>query len=125
MIFIFGISNGRKELDYHQSILCTICGKYGRYLVFMEYMYFSLFFIPVFKWNKTYYVRSTCCGALYTIDRELGNRIARGENVILQESDLHLVNKGCDFGLKRCSRCGYETREDYRYCPKCANPLDG
>lgn len=123
MFFVFGISSGRKKLDFHQSIVCTVCGGYGRYEVFMEYLYFSLFFIPVFKWNKTYYVRSSCCGSIYTISRELGNRIARGESITLQESDLQPAQAGRMYARKRCLHCGFETQEDYQYCPKCANPL--
>src|SRR5690554_2856253 len=122
LFFIFGISNGRKDLDHHQTMVCSVCGRYGGYEVFMDYMYFSLFFIPVFKWNKTYYVRSSCCGTLYTIDNDLGKRIVRGENVTLQEGDLHEVQRGWDLGMKRCNQCGYTTNQDYQYCPKCANP---
>ncbi|HHT66460.1 MAG: zinc ribbon domain-containing protein [Caldicoprobacterales bacterium] len=123
MFFIFGISNGRKQLDYHQSTVCNVCGRYGSYQVFMEYMFFSLFFIPVFKWNKTYFVKTSCCETLYTIDSELGRRIAKGENLTLGEEDLHVVQRGRYFGIKRCRQCGYTTDEDFQYCPKCAQPL--
>lgn len=124
MFFIFGISNGHKELEHHQSMVCHVCGRYGRYQVFMEYMFFSLFFIPVFKWNKTYYVQTSCCGTLYTIDNELGKRIARSEGVTLQKEDLILVKSGRYDSMKKCNRCGYTTSEDFQYCPKCAQPLN-
>ncbi len=124
MIFIFGISNGRKDLNFHQTMVCSVCGRYGSYKIIMEYMFFSLFFIPIFKWNKTYYVKTGCCGTLYTIDRELGKRIARGENIDLQETDLHKVQSGWYHSMKRCSKCNFTTREDYKYCPNCANPMD-
>lgn len=123
MFFIFGISNGHKELDFHQSIVCNSCGNYGRYQAFVEYMFFSLFFIPVFKWNKTYYIKTSCCGALYTIDNELGKRLAKGEAITLGEEDLHVVQTGRYTSIKRCSQCGYTTNEDFHYCPKCAHPL--
>jgi len=122
--FIFGIANDRKELDFNQSLVCRVCGKYGRYRVFMEYMYFSLFFIPIFKWNKTYYVETSCCGTLYTIDSELGKRIARGENITLQDEDLKIVRTGRYSVWKKCNRCGYTTCEDFQYCPKCSHPLE-
>lgn len=123
MFFVIGISSGRKSLDFQQPIVCSVCGSYGRYEIFMEYMYFSLFFIPIFKWNKTYYVKSSCCGSVYTISRDLGSRIARGESITLQEDDLQPVQYGSMLGRKRCSQCGFETQEDYQYCPKCSNPL--
>lgn len=52
MIFIGGISQGQKILDYVKTVICDRCGGYGRYQVYMTYMYFSFFFIPLFKWNK-------------------------------------------------------------------------
>ena len=51
MIFIGGISQGQKILDYVKTVICDRCGGYGRYQVYMTYMYFSFFFIPLFKWN--------------------------------------------------------------------------
>ena len=41
MIFIGGISQGQKILDYVKTVICDRCGAYGRYQVMMTYMYFS------------------------------------------------------------------------------------
>lgn len=123
MFFIAGISSKQKKLDYNQTIICPHCGKYGRYEVIMEYMYLSLFFIPILKWNKRFYVKSTCCGSIYSISKELGTSIARGEGVTIKEQDLQQVQTGQIFFAKRCSNCGFETHEDYQYCPKCSSPL--
>ena len=89
----------------------------------MEYMYFSLFFIPVVKWNKRYFVRSTCCGSTYSLDQELGERIRRGEHVTLSEADLELVHTGQGGFIPRCPRCGYELEGDFRFCPNCGSSL--
>ena len=61
MIFIGGISSGTKAIEYIKTVICSHCGSYGRYQVFMTYMYFSFFFIPLFKWNKKFYVKMSCC----------------------------------------------------------------
>lgn len=92
MFFVFGISTKEKEIDFTQTVVCPGCGSYGRLEVFMTYTYFSLFFIPIFKWNKKYYVRSTCCGSLFTINEDLGKSIERGERSRIEESDLHPIN---------------------------------
>ena len=123
MFFVFGAATKQEQLDFNQPVVCTQCGRYGNYTVIMEYTSFSIFFIPLFKWNKKYYVRSSCCGSLYTIAVELGERIARGENVTLTENDLHLFRRGYRETLKRCANCGYQTTENFRFCPNCAHPL--
>ena len=60
MFFMMGITPGEKQLNYDQMIICNQCGSYGRYQVWMTWTCLSLFFIPVFKWNKHFYVRTTC-----------------------------------------------------------------
>jgi len=126
MFLIFGITQGEKRLSFDQTAVCACCGRYGRYEVYMTYMCFSLFFIPVFKWNKRYYVRTTCCHEVIEIDRELGERIRRGEVTELREGDLHFDCPGYrddGYRIKRCENCGYETEEDFQYCPKCGKPF--
>lgn len=120
MFFIIGISNGRKDLNFNQMVICGRCGKYGRYTVFMTYTYLSLFFIPCFKWNKQYYVQTSCCGATYRLNPEVGRRIARGEQLEIRQEDLEPVSGGWgQRQVKICPNCGYTTDEDFEFCPKC------
>ena len=93
MFFIMGITDGRKDFDFTQTIICNLCGKYGRYQVFMTYTVLSLFFIPCFKWNKHYYVQTSCCNTLYELAPEIGKAIARGEQVEIQPEHLTKVSR--------------------------------
>ncbi|WP_455903522.1 zinc ribbon domain-containing protein, partial [Clostridium sp.] len=102
------------------------------YQVYMTYMYFSFFFIPIFKWNRRFFVEMSCCGAVYELDPEVGKRLLRGEEVEITESDLTLRQDGngnpwtgsdASHRHKVCPSCGFETDEDFSYCPKCGKPL--
>lgn len=119
MFFMMGITQGKKDLDYNQVIICEHCGSYGRYQFFMTYMCLSLFFIPCLKWNKKYYVQTTCCNTIYELDSELGKAIADGKNVEIRSEHLTKIQAGYRNRKKRCSDCGYETLEDFEFCPKC------
>ena len=120
MFFMMGITDGRKVFDFTQTVICNICGKYGRYQVFMTYTVLSIFFIPCFKWNKHFYVQTSCCNTLYELDPEIGKRIAKGENLEIVPDDLTKVEiPGYANSYKRCGNCGYETNEDFEFCPKC------
>ena len=120
MFFIGGISSGVKPLEYLKTVICGRCGAYGRYQVYMTYMYFSFFFIPIFKWNRRFFVEMSCCGAVYELDPEVGKAIARGEQVEIQPGQLMKIESGNGGQTyKRCRSCGYETKEDFEYCPKC------
>lgn len=124
MFFIFGISSGEKKLNFVQTMLCPTCGQFGRLELYMTYTFMSLFFIPVFRWNRSYYVKSTCCGSIYAITTDMGKRIQKGDMVNLSEQDLQLINKGYRKTEKNhCPHCGYLTDQDFEYCPKCGNRL--
>ena len=119
MFFIMGINQGRKIFEYNQMIICDHCGSYGRYQVFMTYTYLSIFFIPCFKWNKQYYAQSTCCNTVYTLDSEIGRQIAGGQDVEILPQHLVKVQAGYCGTYKKCDNCGYETQENFEFCPKC------
>lgn len=123
MFFIFGINERRKDYDFNQMVICGRCGSYGSYRVFMTCMCLSLFFIPFVKWNKTYYVQTTCCGTVYELDPAIGKRIAAGEKPEILPEHLTQVRAGQRNRVKRCGSCGFETQEDFEYCPKCGRKL--
>ncbi len=126
MFFIMGISSGQKQLDFDQVEICTCCGKYGHMKVFMTYTYLMFFFIPLFKWNKRYFVRMSCCNSMAELDRETGQGIERGQ---IHHLDIRALNFSVNNGrlgreLRRCPNCGYTTEENFDFCPKCGNPLN-
>ena len=124
MLFIMGINQKHKKLSCNASVfICDRCGQYGRYEVFTTYMCFSLFFIPIIKWNKHYIVRTTCCSAQYELDSNIGHAIVRGRDVEIRTEHLTPLG-GCEqTNYKRCTQCGFSTTEDFRYCPSCGKEL--
>jgi rubrerythrin len=50
----------------------------------------------------------------------MGKRIAKGEDVEILPQHLNKAeNNGWGSYFKRCSNCGFETTENFEYCPKC------
>jgi hypothetical protein len=120
MFFLIGINQDSEELEYDQMMVCDNCGSYGRYRVFMTYMVFSFFFIPLFKWDRHYYVETSCCHSVYELAEDKGKAIRDGEAVDILSEDLSPINVN-NRVYKKCSNCGYETDEDFDFCPKCGN----
>ena len=58
-----------------------------------------MFFIPCIKWNKHYYVRTSCCNTLYELDPEMGKAIARGEQVLIRPE--HLKRSSITVGMRQ------------------------
>ena len=88
MFFIMGVTQGSKQIGFRQNIVCPVCGRHGSWIIYMTYTVLTLFFIPIFKWNRQYFVRTTCCDRTWQLDPELGKRIARGEDVPIRPEDL-------------------------------------
>jgi hypothetical protein len=125
MFFIAGISSNQKQLEYNQMLICPGCGKYCGIEVFITYMYFSLFFIPIIKWSKKYYVKSNCCKSIFTLSKELGSQIEKGMTVTINDRDIEKVNNEYNMGHhNHCPNCGYVLDESFKYCPNCATPID-
>lgn len=70
----------------------------------------AIFFIPVFKWGKTYTIEAN--GDVYTY---------HGKNLMsLTWSDLEVIKKGTSV----CPHCGMPITDDsYAFCPHCGKPL--
>lgn len=121
MFFVMGISQNQKKLDYKQLNICNCCGKYSNIEVYMTYWYFMFFFIPIVKWGKEYYVKTTCCNKIAKLNCEIGKDIEKGKSININTDELDFgCEKEC---IKVCAVCGYSTEEDFIYCPKCSNKL--
>lgn len=130
MFFIVSVNQGRKNIGHHQLVICDKCGQYGHYEVLMTYMYLSFFFIPLFKWKKRYFVKTSCCHSLYQLNPKVGRHIRRGREVEITAKDLILIQRGTsikqnNMAHKFCIHCNYTTtEEDFIYCPKCGTMLE-
>ena len=170
MFLIMGINSGKKKLNFTQYLSCPVCGRSSQIEIIMTYTYFMFFFIPLFRWNKRYFITMPCCGASCELDSELGKKIEKGQIDYIDPDDLNFSggeysnnnyygNYGGGYygsgsgpissranmsaasdannfahsyvdedGLRRvkiktCENCGYETGEDFAFCPKCGKPL--
>lgn len=138
MILIGGINQGMKALAYTGLLTCSFCKSTSACQILMTYYYFSFFFIPLFKWNKRFLVKMDCCDAVYELNRDKGKAIARGEQVMIGQEDLRLLENGkirpgyavrqgneeTDFSKPlRCPICKYQAPGDSNYCPKCGQRL--
>ena len=122
MFFIAGVYPKSTQLEYNRAEICGSCGKYGRYEVLGHYNVLSLFFIPVFKWGWKYTVTKSCCGQICALDKDIGDRLRQGEDLIITEKDLtcSISQRGHTY---QCQNCGTEVNQAHNYCPNCGQKL--
>jgi len=121
MFFFFSYGPKQKNLGIVKSILCDVCGQFGKYEVFVIYNEFSLFFIPVYRSARKYLVRMTCCQTVFELDGEVGRKIERDERVAVKEEDLTLVKRGK--GVTKCPSCQSDVEDHFLFCPTCGHHL--
>lgn len=113
---IFGIQDRQKVVREIANLVCENCGRYSRGKLIYEYTYFHLFFIPLFRWNKRYFLQMQCCGAIYHMDAEYGKQLENGA-----ELDFRKMSKASgEYGdTWICPQCGARLQRDFRFCPYC------
>lgn len=122
MIFagIFGVENKSKIVNEIDTGHCFACRNYGKYIIEKNYTYFHFFFIPLFKWNTKYILKTTCCNKVYLLNALIGEKIEKGENVLIFHSDLELIY---DYSFEYCPKCNRKIERDFIYCPYCGEPI--
>ena len=119
MFFIFGISQ-KEELVKEWTMLCEECGNQAKFRLFVRYSYFSLFFIPLIKWNKEFWVINSCCNDIYSISKDKGQDCMWYDDEVIRFKDLRLMNKKIQY---RCKYCQSKLDRLSRYCPECGREL--
>ena len=88
-IGVFGIETKDKELMQLDEVLCPTCHQSHPMKLYQHYQVFHFFFIPLIKWNMTYYVACSHCQNISTLNREKGISLEKGETSDLTYWDLN------------------------------------
>ena len=120
MFFFFSILPAEKRFNFNFRGLCPICKTYDDFYIVMTYTSFSVFFIPIIKADKRYFLKSSNCGSVCEISEAYAKRLLSGEDKLDLDKIPFVSNYRKE---KRCSRCGFVTTEDYIYCPRCSEKL--
>lgn len=121
-IGIMGIENKIKDIKSINDISCKGCNKTVNGRLIKNYTFFHFFFIPLFKWNESYYLICNSCGRTYGITKEKGKAIEKGENIEINYWDLQEVNTN-SYGQRICSHCGRAVEGEFIYCPYCGKQI--
>ena len=124
-IGIFGIQDNERIIKEFENIVCK-CGSYSRAQFIEKYTYFHFFFIPLFRWNKRYYVRFRCCNRLYKVPKDYIDELKSSNTVDIDRlEEIYGYDAYHGKGEKSCtcSHCGAEIDNSFSYCPYCGNRI--
>jgi hypothetical protein len=85
------ITTKEEPINYTKVHKCHYCDDIGSYDIFYTYQVLTLFFIPVWKWNRTYYAESTCCRKRFILDKSIGDTLRHGHDVEIEDRDLSAI----------------------------------
>ncbi|NLP30569.1 MAG: zinc ribbon domain-containing protein [Clostridiales bacterium] len=120
-IGIFGIQDKENNIGTFNNIVCPSCGRLTNFDIHKSYRYFHIFFIPTFKWNVRYIVKTSCCGCLYELDPVVGMQFEKNPDTVIKEENLRQINYYLPF--KHCLNCNADIPLEYNYCPYCGGKL--
>lgn len=122
-IGVFGIENKDKEIKVLGNISCKKCNSTVTGRLIKNFNFFHFFFIPIFKWNERYYIICDRCKVLYSIEKEKGKAIERGEDISITYWDLQEISQEYYsdnyFQGNICKNCGNKVEPSFKYCPHC------
>lgn len=118
-IGIFGADERKKEIKSIQNVVCKACENMTTYKLIRVNKIFHLFFIPIFKWDKRYYLISRCCNTIFSIPYNLGESLENSEDVDIKDEDLEQINSYVNTNERICSNCGNMVKSNFKYCPHC------
>ena len=123
MFFFFAVVSGTEELGMRRCGHFPCCGTdEAPAPVTCVFQRFILFFIPLFRFGKRYFVSCPGCGAVYEIDPEEGRRVARDPAARIDPARMRRVAQGP--GTRFCTNCGAPVAAGDRYCPNCGAKLE-
>ena len=120
-IGIFGINQSDKFMETCNNTICPYCGGFTRFEVSKRYSYFHMFFIPFFKWDTRYFVKTSCCKRIYELDSDIGKQFDKGENPEILNDYLNPLNDSNS--VITCSNCKVNIQPDYSFCPYCGKKI--
>ncbi|WP_270474220.1 zinc ribbon domain-containing protein [Clostridium cochlearium] len=123
-IGIFGIDERKKDIKLVQNLVCKACGNMTTYKLVKVNKVFHIFFIPIFKWDKRYFLISRCCNSIFGIPNNLGENLENNEDIDIKDEDLQQINSYGNANEKICGNCNNVVQSNFRYCPHCGNKMD-
>lgn len=120
-IGVFGIQDKEQNIGTCNNIICPSCGRLSRYVIYKSFRYFHLFFIPIFRWNMKYIVKTSCCSCLYELDPIVGKEFEKNSGIEIKVENLQQVSTYPP--IKYCSNCNSNVSAKYNYCPYCGEKL--
>ncbi|XOQ44540.1 MAG: zinc-ribbon-15 domain-containing protein [Clostridium sp.] len=121
MFFIIGIISGTTEIGMRRCAYFPCCSlRENLALVTCAYQQFTLFFLPLFRFGKRYFVSCPNCGAVYEINRDEGKRIEHDPNAQINPDKMFRV---AGRTARFCPNCGAQVNPQSHFCPYCGTRL--
>ncbi|HHX01360.1 MAG TPA: zinc ribbon domain-containing protein [Firmicutes bacterium] len=120
-IGIFGIQNKNEQIGTESAVICPVCERYGRFEIVKSYYYFHIFFIPVWRWNKRYYIQTHCCKRICELDQETGSKIEAGHSIVIEKEHIHRSEQPT---ISVCPSCSTQVDPSFHYCPYCGSQIN-
>ncbi len=118
-IGIFGIQDKQKTIREFNNVVCSYCGSLSRAELIEQYTYFHFFFLPLFRWNKRYYVRFRCCNRVFKVPKDYIDDLKYSSDINIDR--LEEINTS--YGHV-CPNCGAHVDPSFVYCPYCGHDLE-
>jgi len=115
--FMAGLQTEGKELG-SVPVSCPECGASSQMSVFSAFECLRVFFIPVLRFHRRYFIFDPKCNSTFALPEEDGRAFEAGKIGALDPSHLRRVNASFGFSFA-CGYCGAPLSPGDLYCSRC------
>ena len=121
MFFFFAVTSDTREIGSHLCRSFPCCGANGiPAVVTCVSQRFLLFFLPLFRFGKRYFISCPKCGAVYEISKAEGRRLEKDSSAQVDPGQIYrMVGRTAHY----CPNCGAEVAPGSHFCPHCGGKL--
>jgi hypothetical protein len=121
MFFFIAITSDTREIGHRLCRHFPCCGRNDSLAaVTCVSRRLILFFLPLFRFGKRYFISCPNCGSVYEISRDEGRRL---ENDPTAEINPDRIYRMVGRTVRYCPNCGAPVEPGSRYCPSCGKQL--
>jgi uncharacterized C2H2 Zn-finger protein len=121
MFLAMGITSGAADLRVRKCSFFPCCGQNSTMAALTcTFEQVTLFFIPLFRFNKRYFISCTKCGSVYELEKDEGRRLEKDYYAEVNRDKIYAFRGST---AKICPNCRCTVDPNARYCPNCGSKL--
>lgn len=120
-IGLFGTNFKVESAGYVQAGRCPCCSSEEPFHLARKYQYLHAFFIPLFKFQSSYFATCPKCASIFEVSDTIGKEAEQNGTARATQGALHLLQNNY---RPACPHCAALLASNDHFCRNCGKPVE-